>query len=61
MMLIRLENTNENLSHHFGFEGRLYLPVLEAFPVNTSEEGMFSDVSLSLKSTAKTLGRMLGH
>lgn len=46
---------------HFGLEGRLYLPILEAFPVNASEESVFSDVPLSLRATAQTLGRVLGH
>lgn len=48
-------------AYHFGLKGRLYLPVLEAFPVDTSEEGMFSDVPFSLRATAKTLGWVLGH
>lgn len=48
-------------TYHFGLEGWLYLPVLKAFPVNTSEEGMFSDVPLSLSAAAQTLGWVLGH
>ncbi|KAG7223696.1 hypothetical protein INR49_015421 [Caranx melampygus] len=39
----------------------LYLPVREAFPVDASEEGMFSDVPLSLKTAAQTFGWVLGH
>lgn len=50
-----------NTTYHFGFEGWLYLPVLEAFPVDTSEKGMFSDVPRSLRATAQSLGWMLGH
>lgn len=48
-------------TYHFGLEGRLYLPVLEALPVDASEEGVFSDVPLSLRAAAQTLGRVLGH
>ena len=45
----------EQRTYHFGLEGRLYLPVLKAFPVDTSEEGVFSDVPLSFKAAAETL------
>lgn len=48
-------------TYHFGLEGRLNLPVCEAFPVDASEEGMVSDVPLSLTTAAQTLGWMLGH
>lgn len=48
-------------TYHFGFERRLYLPVLEAFPVDASEEGVLPDVPLSLQTAAQTLGWMLGH
>lgn len=48
-------------TYHFGLEGRLYLPVFEAFPVDTSEEGVFSDVPLSLSAATQTLGWVLGH
>lgn len=50
-----------NDTYHFGLEWRLYLPVLKAFPVDTSEEGVFLDVPLSLRAAAQTLGRVLGH
>lgn len=51
----------ERSTHHFGLEGRLYLPVLQALPVDASEEGVFSDVPLSLGAAAQTLGWVLGH
>lgn len=48
-------------TYHFGFERRLDLPVLEAFPVDASEEDVVSDVPLSLLTAAQTLGWKLGH
>ena len=48
-------------TYHFGLEGWLYLPVRKAFPIDASEEGMFSDVPLSLWAAAQTLGRVFGH
>lgn len=49
------------LTYHFGFEWRLYLSVLQAFPVDASEEDVVSDVPLSLLTAAQTLGWKLGH
>lgn len=49
------------LTYHFGFERRLYLPVLQAFPVDASEEDVVSDVPLSLLAAAQALGWKLGH
>ncbi|TNN36596.1 hypothetical protein EYF80_053238 [Liparis tanakae] len=40
---------------------RLDLPVLEAFPVDAPEEGVFPDVPLTLCAAAQTLGRVFGH
>lgn len=48
-------------SYHFGFERRLNLSVLQTFPVDASEEGVFSDVPLALGAAAQTLGRVFGH
>lgn len=49
------------LTYPFGFERRLYLPVLEAFPVDASEEDVVSDVPLALLTAAQALGWKLGH
>lgn len=48
-------------TYHFGFEGRLDLSVLQAFPVDASEEDVVSDVPLPVLTAAQTLGGELGH
>lgn len=53
--------TKKNTTYQFGLEWWLYLFVLKAFPVNASEEGVFSNIPLSLRAAAQTLGWMLGH
>lgn len=40
---------------HFGFKRWLDLSVGQALPVDASEEGLLSDVSLTLRATAETL------
>lgn len=40
---------------HFGFKWWLDLSVGQAVPVDASEEGLLSDVSLTLRATAETL------
>lgn len=42
-------------TYHFGLEGRLDLPVLEALPVDASEEGLLPDVPLPLRAAAQAL------
>lgn len=37
-------------SHHFGFEGRLHLPLLQQLPVDALEEGMQTDVAHNSQS-----------
>lgn len=58
---INLKQVHRLGTYQFGLEWRLYFLVLKAFPVDTSEEGMLSDVSLSLQAAAQALGRVLGH
>lgn len=48
-------------TYHFRLEGWLDLPVLKAFPIDTSEEGVFSDVPLSFRAASQTLGWVFGH
>lgn len=48
-------------THHFRLEGRLDLPALQLLPVDSSEEGMFSNIPLTLRPTAQPLARVLGH
>lgn len=48
-------------THHFGLERWLDLPVLQFFPVDPPEEGVLSDIPLSLRPTAQPLGRVFGH
>lgn len=48
-------------THHFGFKWWLDLSVGQALPVDASEEGLLSDVSLTLQATAETLWGVLGH
>lgn len=49
------------LTHHFGLEGRLDLPVLQLLPVDPPEEGVFAHVPLALGPAAQPLARVLGH
>ena len=49
------------VTHHFRLEGRLDVPVLEAVPVDASEEVVLPDVPLPLRPAAQALGRVLGH
>lgn len=48
-------------TYHFRLKGGLYLSVLETFPIDASEEGVFSDVPLSLSATAQTFGWVFSH
>lgn len=56
-----LQFVTNGITHHFGFKRRLDLFVCKAIPVDASEEGLLPDVHFSLRTTAKTLWRMLGH
>lgn len=49
------------LTHHFRFERWLNLSVFQFFPVNSPEESMLPDVSLTLKATAKAFCRVFSH
>lgn len=60
-MTRRLLECTGAATYHFGLERRLYLLVLQAFPVDASEEGVLSDVPLSLRPAAQTFGWVLGH
>lgn len=46
---------------HFWLEGRLNLAVFQLLPVDPPEEGMFSDVSLALRTAAQTLHWVFCH
>lgn len=48
-------------THHFGLERWLDLPVLQFFPVDPPEEGVLSDIPLSLGPAAQPLGGVFGH
>lgn len=48
-------------TYSFGLEWWLNLFVLQFFPVDVTEEGVFFDVSLALGAAAQTLTWMFGH
>lgn len=48
-------------SYHFRFEWRLYFSVFQAFPVNPTEESMFTNISLPFWAAAQTLWRVFCH
>lgn len=48
-------------TYSFGLEWWLHLLVLQFFPVDIAEEGMFLDVSLALGAAAQTLTWVFGH
>lgn len=50
-----------SLTHHFGLEGWLDLPVLEFFPVDPPEESVLPNVSLSLWPATQPLAWVFGH